>query len=160
MINIDYTLIIVILNFVLLLLILNKILYKPIKRFLMERQKKISDDLDQAKDSREKAEQLVEEKGQELKTSAEEIRKMKYASKRDAESQATIIIKSANDQEKKILKDTEEQLKHEKEKVMEEIEDELTSMVSNLSAKFLSEKLDEKKDVNLIKKVISEREKK
>jgi F0F1-type ATP synthase membrane subunit b/b' len=122
--------------------------------------KKISDDLDQAKDSREKAEQLVEEKGQELKTSAEEIRKMKYASKRDAESQVTIIIKSANDQEKKILKDTEEQLKHEKEKVMEEIEDELTAMVSDLSAKFLSEKLDEKKDVNLIKKVISEREKK
>ena len=160
MINIDYTLIIVILNFVLLLLILNKILYKPIKRFLMERQKKISDDLDQAKDSREKAEQLVEEKGQELKTSAEEIRKMKYASKRDAESQATIIIKSANDQEKKILKDTEEQLKHEKEKVMEEIEDELTAMVSDLSSKFLSEKLDKKKDVNLIKKVISEREKK
>ena len=126
----------------------------------MERQKKISDDLDQAKDYREKAEQLVEEKGQELKTSAEEIRKMKQASKRDAESQATIIIKSANDQEKKILKDTEEQLKHEKEKVMGEIEDELISMVSNLSAKFLSEKLDDKKDVTLIKKVISEREKK
>ncbi len=160
MINIDYTLIIVILNFVLLLLILNKILYKPIKKFLTERQNKIADDLDQAKDSREKAEQLVEEKGQELKTSAEEIRKMKYASKRDAESQVTAILKSANDQEKKILKDTEEQLKHEKEKVMEEIEDELTAMVSNLSAKFLSEKLDEKKDVNLIKKVISEREKK
>ena len=160
MINIDYTLIIVILNFVLLLLILNKILYKPIKKFLTERQNKIADDLDQAKDSREKAEQLVEEKGQELKTSAEEIRKMKYASKRDAESQVTAILKSANDQEKKILKDTEEQLKHEKEKVMEEIESELTAMVSNLSAKFLSEKLDDKKDVNLIKKVISEREKK
>ena len=160
MINIDYTLIIVILNFVLLLLILNKILYKPIKKFLMERQKKIADDLDQAKDSREKAGKLVEEKEQELKISAEEIRKMKHASKRDAEDQATTIIKSANDQEKKILKDTEEQLKHEKEKVMEEIEDELTAMVSDLSSKFLSEKLDEKKDVNLIKKVISEREKK
>ena len=159
MISIDYSFIIVILNFVLLLIVLNKIIYKPIKKFLEERQKAIASDLDEAKASRKQAEKLVEEKSEELKHSAEEIRKMKNAATSDAEGKARDIMKNAKEQEKRILQDTEEQLETEKVKVMEVIEDELAEMVAELSAKFLSEKLDEKKDHDLIKKIISEREK-
>ncbi len=159
MISIDYSFIIVILNFVLLLIVLNKILYKPIKKFLEERQKAIASDLDEAKASRVQAEKLVEEKSEELKHSAEEIRKMKNAATSDAEGKARDIMKNAKEQEKRILQDTEEQLETEKVKVMEVIEDELAEMVAELSAKFLSEKLDEKKDHDLIRKIISEREK-
>ena len=159
MISIDYSFIIVILNFVLLLIVLNKIIYKPIKKFLEERQKAIASDLDEAKASRVQAEKLVEEKSEELKHSAEEIRKMKNAATSDAEGKARDIMKNAKEQEKRILQDTEEQLETEKVKVMEVIEDELAEMVAELSAKFLSEKLDEKKDHDLIRKIISEREK-
>ena len=159
MISIDYSFIIVILNFVLLLIVLNKIIYKPIKKFLEERQKAIASDLDEAKASRVQAEKLVEEKTEELKHSAEEIRKMKNAATSDAEGKARDIMKNAKEQEKRILQDTEEQLETEKVKVMEVIEDELAEMVAELSAKFLSEKLDEKKDHDLIRKIISEREK-
>ena len=158
MISINYAFILVILNFILLLIVLNKILYKPIKKFLIERQKKIASDMDNAEASKLEAEKLVQEKESELKASAEDVRKMKKAATRDAESQATVIVRNAKDQEKKILKDTEEQLVHEKDKVMKEIEGELTEMVTNLSAKFLSEKVDDKNDRNLIKKMLTERE--
>ncbi len=158
MISINYAFILVILNFILLLIVLNKILYKPIKKFLIERQKKIASDMDNAEASRQEAEKLVQKKENELKASAEDVRKMKKFAKRDAESQAVAIMKNAKDQEKKILKDTEEQLVHEKEKVMQEIEGELTEMVTNLSAKFLSEKVNDKNDRNLIKKMLTERE--
>ena len=157
MISIDYSLIIVILNFVLLLIVLNKILYKPIKKFLEERQQTIASDLDDAKASRTEAEKLVEKKGNELKQSAEEIRKMKGAATSDAEVKARDIVKNAKEQEKRILQDTEHQLKTEKVKVMGDIEDELAEMVAELSSKFLSEKLDEDKDKELIKKIISEK---
>ncbi len=160
MISIDYSLIIVILNFVLLLIVLNKILYKPIKKFLSERQQKIASDLDEAKASRVKAEKLVKEKNTEIKQSAEDIRKMKSAAAGDAEGKAREIMKNAKEQEKRILQDTEEQLETEKVKVMKKIEDELAEMVAELSSKFLSEKLDEKKDKELIKKIISERKNK
>ena len=85
---------------------------------------------------------------------------MKNASRRDAENQASEIMKSAKNQEKKILKDTEDQLQNEKIKVMQEIEGELATMISDLSAKFISEKLDGKSDQELIKKMLAEREKK
>ncbi|MDO9577493.1 MAG: F0F1 ATP synthase subunit B [Candidatus Cloacimonadales bacterium] len=158
MISINYMFIIVILNFVLLLIILNKLLYKPIKQFLLERQKKIANDIDQAKASREEAGQLVQQKEEELKTSAEEVRKMKNAARRDAENQASEIFKSAKTLEKKILKDTESQLVHEKDKVMKEIEGEIAGLVTNLSAKFLAGKIDDKNDQELIEKMLSERE--
>ena len=160
MISIDYTLIIVILNFIVLLAVLNKILYKPIKKFLEERKQTIANDMDGAKKSREDAEDLVSQRGEELKVSAEEIRKSKQNSKREAESQATEILKEAKNREKRILKDTEAQLEHEKTKTMKELESELAEMVSVLSGKFLSEKVDDKKDEKLISKILSERGKK
>jgi len=156
MINIDYSFIIVILNFILLLVVLNKILYKPIKKFLEERQKAIASDLDEAKTSRDKAEKLVEKKAEELKKSADEIRKMKNAATNDAEEKARDIVKNAKEHEKRILQEAEEQLGIKKVKVMGEMEDELAGLITELSSKFLSEKVDEKNDIKLINKIISE----
>ncbi len=158
MITINYAFIIVILNFILLLIILNKLLYKPIRKFLEDRQAKIGSDLDSAEDSRKQAEKLVEKKNEELKLSADEIRKMKQASRHDAEKQASLIVKDAKEKERKILFETEVQLQHEKDKVMHAMEDELTRMVTDLSGKFLSSKIEKEQDIKLLNKLISESE--
>jgi F-type H+-transporting ATPase subunit b len=158
MITINYAFIIVILNFILLLIILNKLLYKPIKKFLEERQAKIGSDIDDAELSKQEAENLMAEKEKELKQSTEEIRKMKQDSRREAEKQASEIIKEAKDKERKIIGETEDQLLQEKEKVILEIEGKLTQMVTDLSEKFLSHKLDKEQDVELLNKLIEESE--
>jgi len=157
MINIDYSLIIVILNFIILLIILNGLLYKPVKKFLTERKAQIAADLDEADESKEKANQLVRKKEDELKLSAEEIRKTKKKARGDAELQAHEIIDDAKDHEKKIMQETEEMIEHEKVKAVGEIKEELAGMVSELSAKFLSKKMDENNDQDMIEKMISER---
>jgi F-type H+-transporting ATPase subunit b len=125
---------------------------------LEERQTKISSDLDNAEKSRQEAEKIVEEKNKELKHSAEEIRKMKHASRRDAEKKASEIIQEAKDKEHKIIGETEIQLQHEKLKVMQEIEGELTGMIAEISGKFLSGKIDKEQDMNLLNKLIKESE--
>jgi len=158
MITINYAFIIVILNFILLLIILNKLLYKPIKKFLEERQAKIAADLDNAKLFREEAEEKALEKEKDLKESAEEIRKMKQAARRDAEKKSSNIIKEAKEKERKIIIETEDQLLHEKEKVIQEIEGELTTMIADLSEKFLSQKIDKEEDLRLLNKLIKESE--
>ncbi len=160
MINIDYSLLIVILNFIILLVILNTLLYKPIKKFLTERKAQIAGDIDAANDSKEKAQQLVQKKEDEIKLSAEEIRKMKKKARSDAEVQANEIIDDAKDHEKKIMQETEEMIEHEKIKAVGEVKEELAGMVSKLSAKFLSGKMDDKTDLEMIEKMVSERSKK
>ncbi len=157
MISIDYTLIIVILNFVVLLIVLNKLLYKPISNFLAERKKQISEDIDAAKRSREEASGYAKLKEVELKKSSEEIRMLKKSAAKDAETRASEIVKSAMDHEKKILREAEEQLYGEKDKVVGEISEELAEMISQLSAKYLSEKIKENSDAELIKKILDER---
>ncbi len=155
MISINYAFIIVILNFILLLIVLNKMLYKPIKKFLAEREQKIASDIDDASGNKVKSEKLVKQKHEELKQSAEDIRKMKQLAKRDADKQASEIMDNAHTQEKKILKDTEDQLAHERDKVMKEIEGDLSELVTELSAKFLSEKINVENDKKMISKIIS-----
>ena len=158
MISIDYTLIIVILNFIVLLIILNKLLYKPINKFLKERQKKIENSLDETEKMRQKANNLVKKQEEGLKKSTEDIRNLKNLAKKDAESQAEIIVNQAKDQEKKILQETGQQLFHEKEKVVEKIKKELSTMVVSLSRKFVSDKLDVSKDKEIIEKLLKDKE--
>ncbi|MCD6181775.1 MAG: F0F1 ATP synthase subunit B [Candidatus Cloacimonetes bacterium] len=157
MINIDYTLILVILNFVVLLLILNKVLYKPIQTFLEERQKKINDDIDAARTSREEADKLVETRSEELKKSSAEIRKMKQAAKRDAEYRAAEILREAKENEKRIALETENQIALERKKVMAQLQGELGGMIADLSEKFLSKKLDASVDTEIIEQMLTER---
>ncbi len=157
MINIDYTLILVILNFVVLLLILNKVLYKPIQTFLEERQKKINDDIDAARTSRVEADKLVETRSEELKKSSAEIRKMKQAAKRDAEYRAAEILREAKENEKRIALETENQIALERKKVMAQLQGELGGMIADLSEKFLSKKLDASVDTEIIEQMLTER---
>ena len=157
MISIDYSFIIVVLNFILLLVILNKMLYKPIVKFLSERQNKISSDMDEAKRAKQEASTLVDEKKKELKESAAEIRKLKNLAQKDAEKQASDIIKTAKTQEKRILKEAEDQLEHEKLKVVQAIQKDIAAMVATVSEKVLTEKMEGKADQELIQKMLSER---
>ncbi len=157
MISIDYSLIIVVLNFVLILFVLNKLLYKPIKNFLAERQTRIAEDIKEAKEAKAEAEVLVHKREEELKGSSEEIRKLKQKAQRDADEQANDIIKMAKNQEKKILQDTEAQLKTEKVKAMRSLEGDLAAMVSALSSKVIGKEINTKIDDSVINQLITER---
>ena len=156
MISIDYSLIIVILNFILLLVILNKILYKPIKSFLTERQNSIATDLEQAEKAKIEADELVRKQEEEFKRSALEIRKMKEQAKKDAEIKGDEIIKEARIREKDILADTEKQLAHEKQKVLQEIEGELGERITSLTSTIIGKHIDEKIDADMIERLLEE----
>lgn len=160
MISIDYTLIIVILNFAVLLVILNRLLYKPINKFLGERKERIGSDLDQAQKAKQEADQLVKSKEEELKISAEEIRNLKKKARLEAQSESDKIVKQAREHERKIIQDTEKQLRHEEEEAIRAVKEELATMVASLSEKFLITKLNEAKDQKLIEKLLHNKEEK
>ncbi len=158
MISIDYTLIIVILNFILLLVLLNKILYQPLKKFLAERQTAIASDVEKAEQDKQKAIEMVKNQEEEYKQFSLEIRKLKEQTKRDAEKQGDEIISSARDRERDILIDAEKQLAQEKIRVINEIESELGSVITALTSKIIGKEISEEIDANIIKKLLSEQD--
>ncbi len=157
MITIDYSLLIVIANFVLLLIILNKILYKPMKKWLTERSEKISGDIDEAARSKEEAAKILDQQKQELIESSEEIRKMQHRARREAEDQAKEILDGAKKQQKDIVQETEAQVAHVRKRTMEELEVELAGMIASVSATIIADKMDPETDKKLINKLLQDR---
>ncbi len=157
MISIDYTLIIVVLNFILLLIVLNKLLFKSISKFLKERQKKIEQDLINAEEANKKAAELVLLKEEEFQKSAQEARKLKEIAKHEAEKNADSLIQSAKFKEREILKETESKLEREREKAIEEIKADIIGLVSSVTGKILAKDLNNEDDKVFIDQLISKR---
>jgi len=156
MISIDYTLIVVILNFALLLVVLNALLYKPIKKFLIERQDKIAFEMKEAEEAKIVAAELAAKQEEEFKASLREIQKMKEISLKEAEKTSDEIIKQAREHEKAVLADTEKKLEFEKRKAIQEIESELGDAIASIAYKIVGKHIDEAIDAELIDKLIKE----
>lgn len=158
MISIDYSMVIVILNFILMLIVLNKLLYKPMQQFLKDRQESLKTEIIEAKEKNSEAEKLLQKRETELKESSEEIRNLNKKARMEAEQKALDILNSAREREKQIMKDTEEQVSHQKELAEQELQGRMAVMVSELTAKLLSKKMDSSQDQDLIDSIIKEGE--
>lgn len=154
MISIDYSIIIVILNFILLLIILNKLLFKPVKGYLEKRQEEVKSELDRASKGRKEADMLLQQRQQELKESAEEIRTLTRQAKKEAEMQAEKILKQAKEKEKKIVQETQEKIEISQKEAFRDLEDEVIDFVAKLSGKVIDSKLDSAADKKLINSLL------
>ena len=157
MISIDVSTIIVVLNFVILLVILKAYLYKPIKKFLTERQDFIASKTESMIRAEKKALELQNERQKELDGAMDEAKDLRKKAKEEADLAASEIIKIAKEQKKRLLDDADKQIEFEKEKAIQSIGSDIAGMVSELSGKFMDKKLTAKDDEELIQKLVSER---
>ena len=155
--TIDISLVVVILNFILLMIVLNSLLYKPLKGYFTARQKKVEDDIMQAEQSIEKANQLVTQKENEMRLALDDARKMKENIRRDAETQAEDIIKVAKQKEHEIIAQEENKIRELHHQATIQIEAELSALIADLTARVLAEKIDSEKDKQLILKLLENR---
>ena len=155
--TIDISFVLVILNFVFLLIVLNKILYKPLKGYFTDRQTQIKNDVEEASRSVEQAKQLVIEKEDELKKAFVEARNIKDNIVKEAEIHAETIVLTARKTEADILADREYKLKELEKKAKEELENELSDIIVALTSQILAEKIDGPKDKEMINRLLSNR---
>ncbi len=156
MVSVDYSLILVILNFIVLMWLLNKFIFQNVKKFLEKRQEKIATELKETQAARDEAKELVLQKEQELKKADSEIRSERKRVLSKAEGEATQIIDEAKSREKAILQESKKELLSQKSAVVAGISDEVIALVAKVSEKIIGKKLDEKTDAELIKKMIAE----
>lgn len=157
MISIDVSSIIVVINFIILLVLLKAYLYKPIKKFLTERQEFIASKTESMVKAEKKAKDLQEQRQQELDGAMDEARQLRKKAQDEAELQASEIIKNAKEQRKRLLDNAEKQIEFEKEKAVQSIGSDIAGMISELSGKFIENTLTKEEDEKMIRKLISER---
>ena len=151
--GIDYKLLIAqIINFLVLLFVLWKFAYGPILAILEKRQKKIEKglaDAEAAEKRLEESEKKQKEVLRKARTEAKEIVEKAYV---QAEKTKSEIAEDAKAQAEKIIQSAKKEIETEKEKTIAEIKSEIGGLVVAATEKIVDEKIDGKKDKELIEK--------
>jgi len=144
-----------IVNFLLLLFILSKVLYKPLVKLLEERRQKIADSLDNAKKIEAKLLKTNEESREILAKTETEARRIIDESHKLAQKEKTEIIESAKSQSDRIISSAKAEADSVKNKVVEEAKKEISSVVTMALDKIIKDlPADQKKQ--LAEKAIKE----
>lgn len=152
--------IIQLITFVLVFALLKKFAFDKIVKMLDERHKVIDQGVrhgQQMKAEREKFEKEIAETSRKARHQADEIIG-------DAQKEARDIIreaeKAAHTKSENILKDAEARIKEEAEQAKRRLEKDVASLVSEATEALVEEKVDAKKDADLIDKAIKKGKKK
>lgn len=128
MIELNYTLFIQLFGFIVLLIVLNKILYKPVQTFLQERQKRQDDALSAAKTDREETAKI----GNEYKSMLSDARKQALQIQNEmvskAEEEASAELASFRETQQAQLKEDLSKLEEDKQMAREGLAKEIDTL--------------------------------
>lgn len=143
-------------NFLILLAILYKFLYKPVLKILHDREEKIEKSLKQAEEIQENLQKSQEERAQIIKEARDEAGKIISESKETAKKLKEELSNEAKVEAQNILEQGKAHLEFEREAMFKEIKGEVADMVRNATEKIIKEKMDPDKDRNLIEKSLED----
>jgi F-type H+-transporting ATPase subunit b len=152
MISINLTLVLTMLNFIILVILLRIILFKPLLKFLDERSQTIAKSLKQAEDNKLKADALDVEKDSVLKEARLKAAEIADKTLAAASNEGQEVIKNARLQAHNIIEATKQELETEAVRVKQDLRKDIASMVVELSSKVLEREIAEKDHEEMIKK--------
>ncbi|MDP1846089.1 MAG: F0F1 ATP synthase subunit B [Candidatus Moranbacteria bacterium] len=151
--GIDWKLLIAqIVNFLVLLFVLYKFAYGPVLAMLDKRQKKIEKGLKDADEAHKKLAESADMQKEILRKARIEAKDIVEKSYVQAEKSKSEIAAEAKTQAEKIIANAKDQIELEKNKMITEVKSEIGSLVVAAAEKIINEKIDEKKDKEIIGK--------
>lgn len=145
-----------IVNFTILLLVLRRFAYRPMLAFLEERTERIDKGLKDADAAHKKLSEMEQKEREVLaqakKDAQEIVAKSEALGKRNYENMLAMATADA----KKLMEQTEAKMQLEKAKLLSEAKAELAGLVVATTEKVLQEKIDAKKDGEIIQKHLNE----
>lgn len=142
-------------NFLILLFLLKKFLYKPIISFLEKRQGKIEEGLKKAEGFEKEWQKIEEMKEQEkIKIEGEAVGIIEKARK-GAEEKEKDILESTRQKAEKMIKEAENEISGEREKVKDEIKKEMSKYIISATEKILGRTLKEDDEKRIAEETLS-----
>lgn len=133
-----------IVNFLVLLFLLNKFLYKPLLKMLQVRKDRIAESLKNAEEIEKRLEKIVNERERAMEETAAEVRSLIDDANKTAVKVVAQAHEKADDDAKKLILRAQQTMKLEKDKLQQEIRDELATLVilglQKVTGKMLSAK--------------------
>jgi F-type H+-transporting ATPase subunit b len=156
--NLNFTLVIEIISFVLLLLILTKILYKPLLDFLDQRKDIIQESIDEAKRLKESAQHELQESNRILRESKDRALEIKNQTDIELEELKSKNIEQVKQEARRISQEAKEAVKKEVVEARRRLKNEVAEVSIEIAKKVLSREVDLKDHKRLINEAIEELE--
>ena len=141
-------------NFVLLLLILQRLAYKPLLKMLKDRSDKIEKSLVQAKKIEEELKNTEETKLAEIKKAKEEAGIIIKEAYKTAEKRSQESIENTKIKAQEILDKTKKEIISEKERSVEEAKKEIADVSIQIAEKIISGNIDKDQQKELVDDVL------
>jgi F-type H+-transporting ATPase subunit b len=143
-----------IINFIILLLVLNHFLYQPILKLLKEREEKIKKSLTDSQHIEEEMLAMEKQKVKTIQQANVEAQQIIKEAKSKAEGQREEIVLVARQEAEKIIHDAKIKTDNLSRKVQQEIIEDLIDVVIAATEKVIAKKITKKADQALIKDAI------
>lgn len=127
-----------IVNLLVAYIILKLVLFKPLMKVMKKRQEAINNDLTSASDLEKQASEKLMEANTRLDASHEEAMKIIAEARAQAEKQSETIIETARKEAQDIRDRAEEDAKHTKKAMLEEMKDEVADLAVAIAGRVLS----------------------
>ena len=144
-----------VISFVILLVLLWKVAYKPITKALKKREDTIRDSLEEAKKTRESAEALLNDYKNQLAQAREEAHKILSEGKTLGENIKKEIIQKAHEESNQIVKRAQEEIEFQKEKALMELKERIADLTITAASKVIEKSLDKKDHEQILNEYIS-----
>ena len=141
LISVDKSLIVQMLNFVILLVVLHRLLYKPFMAKMEERTEAIRKSLEEAQAARADAARQQEDNAARLRAAHQEAAAIREQALRDASEEARKQIEHAQSQARKLVDDTRAQLDAEVRRAREELRREVADLATAVAEKLVRKSL-------------------
>lgn len=156
MLQIDLTFIATILHFLLLTGILTLILYRPIKKFMADRQRSIESSLREAAEAQRKADELRAEYEAKLAEARRETMRMVEEATRQAEAIREQIIAKAREEAHHIQETAREEIARKYQETWEKIKADVIDIAIAAASKVIESEINEEKSRRIVAELIDE----
>lgn len=140
----------------LLFLFLSYVLIEPVKKVIADRQAKIKGDLDSAAKDKADAAKLKAEYDEKIKQADDEAEEILTAARKKAVKNEENIVAEAKEEAARIINRASHEAELEKNKVKDEVKQEIIGVATVMAGKLVEGNLDESKQAELIEATLKE----
>lgn len=139
MLKLDINLLYTIINIIVLFILLRLFLFKPVKKVLKEREEMINNNLKEIEDKRQAVKVQEDQAQQEQKRLAQEADAILEDAQQRAELQEAEILKEAKEQASEIIETANKQAEEDKKKLLEQTQGEIVDLALQAAVKIIGE---------------------
>ena len=156
LIGLNWTLVMVLVTFLVLYLIVKKLFFEKIHDFMMAREQKVKDQFDNAEAANKLAEENLSEYRAKLESVEIERRSVIKDAKALADQRSQQIINEANERAAEIIKQAEKEAERERASLVETMREQVAMLALFAAEKIIEKQLDEKEQILLIDDIIKQ----